>query len=74
MAQKRGETQSSPRPYAKYNRTWGILKIYPSGQDIGLFPKRLATKMAKKRQTVLKKRGQKFCFPTKIDMCIRCKT
>ena len=56
-------------PTQNYNRTLAFLKIPPSGQDIGPFPKRSATKMAKKRQTVLKKGGKEIVCQPKL-ICV----
>ena len=58
-----------PDQTQNYNRTLDFLKIPQSGRDIGPFPKRSATKMAKKRQTVLKKEGKNFVCKPKL-ICV----
>ena len=73
MAQKRGETQSSPRPDAELQSYVGDFENSSVGARYRAVSEEVGDKNGQKAANGSEKRGQKFCLPTKINMCIRCK-
>ena len=73
FAQKRGETQSSPRPDAELQSYVGDFENSSVGARYRAVSEEVGDKNGQKAANGSEKRGQKFCLPTKINMCIRCK-
>ena len=55
-------------PMHNYNSTLAFLKIPPSGRTLGPFPRDSETKLAKKGETVTKKRAKIFFPPNLLPL------